>query len=370
MIIVGGGLSGMTVAHEIHKQNGNFPTSSSGKDTLQHAKWALLEAQSVVGGRLKNSVRDEIDLGGAWIWPRYQPHISKLVADLDIPMFLQPDDPSSIRIVGGAYQIVDHLQGALPKENILTNVAVTSCTKIVDNQGGENKTLVRLETITPAATNGDHDQTGKSFFARRVVFACPPKLIYLHVTFEPPLSSEKQAAMNASQTWMAGVTKVALIYPSAFWKDNGGASNMGLPRNRGPAFQVYDASTHDGSVSALTFFTLVPQDSPAINDDKLLADQCADQLKYTWSAMRLPELANKAKAFQHSFVQRWPIVRYISENNKPQRINPHPSPMPALSKHDWDGALLFAGSESDSSDPGVMEGAVGSALNVMNILKK
>ena len=119
-------------------------------------------------------------------------------------------------------------------------------------------------------------------FAKHVVFAVPPKLIAKHIQFEPALSSGKVEAMKASNTWMAGVTKVSLVYDSKFWTDD--ISNMGLPRSQpGPAFQMYDASTKDGAVHAITFFTLVPPGSPAKTHAKVLGDQVASQVANVWN---------------------------------------------------------------------------------------
>jgi hypothetical protein len=42
--------------------------------------------------------------------------------------------------------------------------------------------------------------------------------------------------------------------------------------------------------------------------------------------------------------------------------------MPELAAQDWNGALLFAGSESDLHSPGVMEGAVRAAKRAIREL--
>ena len=345
VIIIGGGLSGMVVAHELQKT----PIS-----------WQLLEARTALGGRLANDNKGHnIDLGGAWIWPFQQPNMKRLTKELSIPTFPQPDDPMSTRIDGGAVLYINRLNNELPKECIKLDAPVTWCTlktmKDVVAKGEEsadscssNHPVVCVETSLE-----------ETFFARRVVFAVPPKLISKHITFHPPLSTAKQSAMNASQTWMAGVTKVALLYPSRFWDEN--SSNMGFPDT--PAFQVYDSSAKDELVAALTFFALDNND-----DDKSLADECAKQIQSVWEYYRRPFSA-KALKYTDYDVKRWPKETYISEDSNPRRINPHPEPVRELSTNEWDGALLFAGSESDRSSPGVMEGAVGAALRVVKDLQ-
>ena len=143
---------------------------------------------------------------------------------------------------------------------------------------------------------------------------------------------------------------------------------MGLPRN-GPAFQMYDSSTKDGSINALTFFTLAPHNSPADSDDKVLAQMVSQQLAGVWKAFGQNKMADQSNTYTSFHVQRWPKETYISEDTKPKTVNPHPHPVRHLSTTDWNGMLHFAGSESDRSSPGVMEGAVSSAERVLEELE-
>jgi len=338
VLIIGGGLSGLLIAQGVQRM---------------HAKWRLLEARPILGGRLKNDEQfNQIDLGGAWIWPQHQPNVLELTRRSlpSIRTFPQPDDPSSTRIEGGALQLIHSIAGELVGEQIQLSTPVTSC------KWEKNYERVRVETAN-----------NETFFTRKVVFAVPPKLISRHITFDPPLTQSKQAALASSQTWMAGVTKVALLYPRRFWDLD--SSNMGLPMN-GPAFQVYDSSTNDGNLSALTFFTLVPPSSPAVHDDEVLAERVADQMATVWNYLKRPDYAKQAHKFSHYFVHRWPLEKYISEDDKPLQINPHPSPVRALSQPEWGGVLQFAGSETDLQSPGVMEGAVSAAKRVLKELQE
>lgn len=143
---------------------------------------------------------------------------------------------------------------------------------------------------------------------------------------------------------------------------------MGLPtspRSTGPAFQVYDASTADGTVTALTFFTHVPPQSDASNDDRVLTEQVARQLGLVWAYNGEKDMAAHVMDYTTVHVKRWPLEEYISEDPKPTKIHPHPYPVGALSQSEWKDRLLFAGSESEQVSPGVMEGAIGAAKRVL-----
>ena len=101
VIIVGGGLSGLTVAWNLSKEK---------------KRWKLLEASSNIGGRLQNDIAgNDIDLGGAWVWPRQQ-HMENIIQSLELETFLQPGDSSSFRIVGGAEAIVKKILEKLQNE--------------------------------------------------------------------------------------------------------------------------------------------------------------------------------------------------------------------------------------------------------------
>jgi len=181
---------------------------------------------------------------------------------------------------------------------------------------------------------------------------------------------------------MAGVTRVALVYSNSprFWwpldESNGGLR----PGPDRPAFKVYDGSPEDGSISVLTFFTLASLSDGANadadagdNDDATLARHCAEQMTTSLSPTTVrdnPGIIQNIKDYDDFHVKRWPQEKYISEDSNPRRINPHPEPNPELAKSEWDGMLLFAATETDQRSPGVMEGAIGAALRVMDELKK
>lgn len=361
------------VAHELHHNLfKSLPASAVvGRQETTTPEWNLLEAHTELGGRLRNDNEgNRIDLGGAWIWPAHQPYMKRLVQRLSIPTFPQPDDSSSTRIDGGAVSIVHKLAESLPDDCIKLATPVTTVT--LDN-------TTRISSDTDSDTDKDSNQkngpvirvdtkTGDTFLAKRVVVALPPRLVAKSITFDPPLPLEKQAAMQRSRTWMAGVTKVSLLFTNRFWSLE--TSNAGLPRGAGPAFQVYDASTKDGSVSALTFFALVPPGSALQKNDETLAQQCAKQLSKLWSYFGMDQQAAQVqKDFTGFHVQRWPQEAYISDEPEPAEIHPHPYPVQALSAPAWDGTLQFAGSETDRGSPGVMEGAVGSALRVVQSIR-
>ena len=68
------------------------------------------------------------------------------------------------------------------------------------------------------------------------------------------------------------------------------------------------------------------------------------------------------------YIKRWPLNRFVSETVSPKKVNSHPKPDPALASNAWDGDLLFAGTECDLNNPGLMEGALPAAIRVADTL--
>jgi monoamine oxidase len=359
LVIVGGGLSGLFICNGL-----------IGQSRIKH--WMILEASNRLGGRLVNaSPSQHIDMGGAWIWPDHQPLVRDLVLRFGLSTFAQPDDPSSIRIEGGAARFIDKLseqiksmekKGTVDNEDkvgsrIALNTPVSACELLAEHHyTTDGHALVQVTT-----------GSGSRYIARKVIFAVPPKILHDNVSFNPPLSDAKRSAMSTSRTWMAGVTKVALVYPYRFWDLE--YSNSGLGKSIGPAFQVYDSSTNDGNLAALTFFSHIPPDDESAQmSDEIVAKQVAQQMAQFWKYRGKPEYSSLATSYNSFYVYRWPINPFICDETRPTHIHPHPSPVRALSSPEWDGKLLFAGTETDLKSPGVMEGAIGAAQRVLESL--
>ncbi len=83
VLIVGGGLAGLTAARLLHQADIEFQ---------------LLEARDRLGGRILtadasgNESADGFDLGPSWFWPAMQPKMAALVEELGISIFPQYTD--------------------------------------------------------------------------------------------------------------------------------------------------------------------------------------------------------------------------------------------------------------------------------------
>ena len=107
IIVVGGGLAGLTCAHRIARE----------KPSL---RVLLLEGRSRLGGRLKcakTKTGKLVDLGGMWVGPTTQPYICNLLQELDIPIYAQYVDGTNIHDDGHR---LHQYRGTIPSISLLS----------------------------------------------------------------------------------------------------------------------------------------------------------------------------------------------------------------------------------------------------------
>eukprot|EP00956_Cyclotella_meneghiniana_P018519 scaffold30907_cov61-Cyclotella_meneghiniana.AAC.3 len=126
ILIIGGGLSGLTVAYELTRLQ-----NQSKSNTIQ---WHLVESQAYLGGRIKNddNTTNRIDMGGAWIWPS-QTKMHSLIRELGLQTVRQEDaEDGRVRVQDGAARVIDGLAAKLNHECISLSATVRAVER-VDN---------------------------------------------------------------------------------------------------------------------------------------------------------------------------------------------------------------------------------------------
>ncbi|MFT5353340.1 MAG: monoamine oxidase [Polyangiales bacterium] len=337
MLIVGGGLSGLSLATKLHAADIDFH---------------LVEARDRFGGRIHSpqlSAGDAtaaFDLGPAWFWPG-QARMEALALELGATVFSQWDQgelvfedergraqradfspmAGSLRIDGGMGVLIDALVAKLPNERLHLGHAVSG-----------------LHGPEPRVHIGDH-----TIECDHVVLALPPR-VAATMEFSPALDADVLAAMHAVPTWMAGHAKVLALYERPFWREHG-LSGDAMSR-RGPLVEVHDASPLEGGPYALFGFVGVSAEN---RSQAAFLDSVRAQLAHLFG--------EEGGAAQTLHLQDWALE--VQTSTPLDRQAPHGHPdygMPTALRDVWDGsALLFASSEMASDFGGYLEGALAAA---------
>lgn len=343
IIIIGGGLSGLTLAYLFSQRN---------------IKTSVLEASNRLGGRIqtvKGVLDTPLELGATWFSDMH-PNLLCLVDELGLrkypqfsegtslfqtksfeppqKFFVPETETPSYRLVGGTQMLIDTLAEKLSNGSISLNTKVTG---IKETEKG-----VILET-----------DKGKALEADKIIVCIPPQLIS-DISFSPLLPSVLEALLPTVQTWMAGSIKFTLEYDRPFWRKDG-YSGM-LYSHAGIIMEMYDHTNFEENKYGFTGFLNGGASSYSLDTRKeLVLRQLEDLLGGTASK----PTSYFDKIWTDEFVLGGTqVIRYPHQNNG----------HPLLQKSYMNDKLFFAGTEVSTKFPGYMEGAIVSAKSVVDRL--
>ena len=345
VIIVGGGLSGLTTSYLLSKKN---------------IQVTVLEASSRLGGRIqtiKGSLDTPLELGATWFSDMHQnlislmdrlglkkyPQFSKGTSLFQTKSFEPPQkffvpeaENPSYRIAGGTQTLIDAMVNCIPSENIKLNNGVVSIKEI------ENE--IAVETVH-----------GERFYADKVILCLPPQLIHSKIKFSPLLPENIVQILPTVQTWMAGAIKFVLEFKNPFWREKG-YSGM-LYSHAGIVVEMYDHTNVEENKFGFTGF---------LNGG---ASSYSQEVRKELVLRQLTELLGEdILNFNYYTDKIWTDEYVLSGNQiiqRPHQNNGHP----LLQKSYMNDKLHFAGTESATEFSGYMEGAIISALKIADIFK-
>ena len=340
LVIIGAGLTGLTLAYLL-RQNG--------------MSIKIVEARSRLGGRIFTKGYDKqqpVEMGATWLGSQHTKLIS-LLHELGLSTFDQkigstaiyeaistsphflanlPSNPDpSKRLQGGSQQIIHTLASYIAQDDILLNQPVISISETND----------AVDIIT----------TDHTIQTKLVVSTLPPNLLTSSITITPALPAEIVQLTNATHTWMGESIKIVLSYAKPFWR----AKHLSgtIMSNVGPIGEMYDHSNYEDSFYALkgffssNYYSISREERLAMIMTQLrkyFGDQATEYLSYEETVWRNEE---------------YTFASYDS-HVLPHQNNGHQ----AYQQSYMNGKLIIGGTETSTSYPGYMEGAVYNATSI------
>ena len=348
VLIVGAGLAGLVAARRLH---------TAGLDVQ------VREARERLGGRILSvdasgdPSPDGFDLGPSWFWPRMQPALASLVADLGLRVFPQNSDgdlvfqrmsretpqryrgmrqePESMRVEGGTAAIVAALAGSLPSACVRTGARLVHLAR-------------RADGVDARFVNGAGVE--ETVRASHVILAAPPRLLAATVTFDPPLEPTMTTRWRETPTWMAPHAKCFAIYARPFWREawlSGSAQSM-----VGPLVEIHDSTTASGQAALFGFVGVPAAQRRAMGQEAIVA-AAVRQLVTLFG----PDAATPTA----TLLKDWATdpLTATAEDAAP---GGHPLPLDRpWVEGAWRDRLSLAGSETSDVEPGYLAGAVQAA---------
>ena len=357
--IIGGGLSGLYAAYLLHQKAIPF---------------TVYEARNRLGGRINTHAVPQqshhqyqrYDLGPTWFWPEMHPHMQQLISQLSLTAFPQyhqgsylfdrghhqppqhypagmTTSPVAMRLAGGLSSLIDALQLPLPKQSLYYQHRLSRLTQ------QDNGKI----TVTFITADGTIDLSYD-----KVIIAIPPALFNQDVTVSPSLSPHCQQYCEHTPTWMAAHAKFIAIYSSPFWRESGlsGSASSQV----GPLAEIHDAGAYQGMAALFGFFGINAAARKTAGHQALTNTALEQLARLFGEAARQPV---------DTAIMDWSQESMTA--SKRDLYPPTQHPHYGLSDKEvsqWQQRLFFAGSETDTTAGGYLEGALNAALRVVKHL--
>lgn len=337
VLIIGGGLTGLTIAYLLQKEN---------------IRVKIVEARNRLGGRIKTIYGENIppvDMGATWVGKQHTALLA-LLTTLGIEVFdqllgaraifepistsppqvvqLPPNTAPTFRIQGGTGKLINTLVDYLKADQIYLNQPIKS----IQKKG--TKFFVKSDAT--------------QFQAKIVISTLPPNLLAKTVHFNPVLPADLTTIMTNTHTWMGESIKIGLTYEKPFWR----ADNLSgtITSNVGPIPEMYDHSNVENNRFGLIGFFSGTYFS--VSKEKRLA-LILNQLQKYYGTQ-----ANDFLSYEETVWRKEPFTFAAhAAHILPHQNNGHP-----IFKETFLGQQFFiAGAETSDMHPGYMDGAVISA---------
>ena len=347
IIIIGGGLSGLSCAYLLQKQG---------------ISTTVLEARTRLGGRIDTiqaAEKTNIEMGATWFGSKHI-HFTQLLKELEIgtfpqkmegiaffePMSFEPaqqfqipaNQETSYRVQGGTAEVIRKLAASLASHSIKKGVQIKTISR-------RKKDLLLT------------DQKGQTYSASQVISTLPPNLLAQSIQFDPALPEQALSIFQQTHTWMSESIKFGLVYKDPFWEKKGFSGTMFSQCSISP--ELYDHSNFAGTTYALKGFL----NAQAMHfDQEQRKNKVVDQLAKAMGPAARDFIAYEDRLWSAEEFTHTPYKGYVMAHQN----NGHE----VYQSTYYQGRLILSGTETATQYGGYMDGAVSSAIRaVQQILR-
>ncbi|NJB82360.1 flavin monoamine oxidase family protein [Wenyingzhuangia aestuarii] len=346
IIIIGAGLTGLTLAYYLSKTKHSFK---------------IIEARKRIGGRIYTKVTNNsapIELGATWFAKQHTEAL-KLVKELNLGLFeqilgttaiyepistspaqivqLPKNQEPSYRLKGGTHQLINQLASHINNDDLILNKEVSAIINENDKVAVKTKTCTHICDI--------------------VISTLPPHLLVNSITFDPKLDNHTYQIAQNTHTWMGESIKIGFSYKTPFWRENNLSGT--IFSNVGPIPEMYDHSNQQDNLYALKGFL------NGVYYKVSKEERCELALR------QLEKYYGKQARYYVNYEEMvWKNKEYTSTEYG-DLVLPHQKNGDAVFQNSYyNHKLWIAGTETSTDYSGYMEGAIRSAQRVMNSIKK
>ncbi len=330
LLIIGAGLSGLYSAYLLQE---DFHVT-------------IVETRERIGGRIHTI--DGHDMGPSWVWSHHK-NILHLVQEFKLELFAQYTQGLAL------YDVADGVQRFTPPPQAPAARIKGGISSLTQALAHELKagTLTLNETLISIAEVEDqlHVTTSKrTLQTDYIISTLPPRIAAQSIEYNPPLPSNQVTLMQNTPTWMAHTCKCVMTFSQAFWRDQGlsGFSFSHL----GPLGEIHDACTDE---QAALFGFLHAQASQV---------DIIENIK----AQLLRLFGDDIQYLQDIIIVDWRQEKFTAIDSDKKGLREHPNY--GLTMSHFNDKLTFVGTESSFEEGGYLEGAIISAKDTADSLKK
>ncbi len=345
VLIIGAGLSGLSLAYFLKEKDLNI---------------SILEARDRSGGRILTVANKHasVEMGATWISPQHT-QLLELMKELKLGVFEQELGKTAIYepISTSPHQLVTLPLHQEPSYRIKegSSLLIKTLEKHLD------PTETHLSCIVDSIQEGDNhlivNTNQGAFKAKQVVSTLPPFLFQNTIQTIPSLPDEITEVTKKTHTWMGESIKISLSYDQPFWKENNLSGT--IFSNPGPIPEMYDHSNFEQNKFALKgFLNGVYFSIP--KEDRL--EMILAQLEKYYGTAARNYLDYQELIWQNETFTYAPYADPLF----PHQNNGHM----VFRNSFFNQRLFIAGTETASSFPGYMEGAIRSAKEIASKIQQ